>query len=77
MKPVERHFSVFGQTLTALQWEGQGEPVLALHGWLDNAASYVPLATHLECPMVAMDFSGHGHSGHPLFQRYGGNHPVR
>ena len=64
MKPVERHFSVFGQTLTALQWEGQGEPVLALHGWLDNAASYVPLATHLECPMVAMDFSGHGHSGH-------------
>ncbi len=64
MKPTERRFQVYGQTLAGLEWPGDGEPILALHGWLDNAASFVPLADHLSGPMVALDFSGHGHSGH-------------
>lgn len=64
MKPKEIQFQVYGQTLTALQWEGEGEPILALHGWLDNAASYVPLSERLGRPLVALDFSGHGHSQH-------------
>lgn len=61
---VERLFQVYGQTLAALYWDGQGEPMLALHGWLDNAASYIPLAEHLPGPLLAMDFAGHGHSEH-------------
>lgn len=61
---VEKRFVVYGQTLTALHWDGEGVPILALHGWLDNAASFTPLAAQLANPMMALDCSGHGHSDH-------------
>ncbi len=50
----------------ALQWGNpEGLPVLALHGWLDNAASFTHLAPLLEhCNVIAVDLPGHGLSGH-------------
>lgn len=64
MTAKEIEFQAYGLTLAGLHWEGEGEPILALHGWLDNAASFEPLAAHLGRPMVALDISGHGHSDH-------------
>ncbi|EHJ92378.1 Serine hydrolase-like protein [Vreelandella boliviensis LC1] len=41
---------------------------MALHGWLDNAASFTRLAPllveALDIRIVALDFRGHGHSAH-------------
>lgn len=52
--------------LAGLCWRRDDAPhVLALHGWLDNAASFVPLGPHLErLDLVALDLPGHGHSEH-------------
>ncbi len=66
----ERYFEVYGRRLAALEWgEPAGRPVLALHGWLDNAASFLPLAEKLmslgaPLHIVALDMAGHGQSDH-------------
>jgi pimeloyl-ACP methyl ester carboxylesterase len=43
--------------------------VLCLHGWLDNAASFLPLLPYFENELankriIAIDWPGHGHSSH-------------
>lgn len=52
--------------LAALRGGTPGGPkLLCLHGWLDNAASFLPLAPHLaEFDLVALDLPGHGASEH-------------
>ena len=55
--------------LAALSWGRADAPTwLALHGWLDNAASFTRLAPllveALDIRIVALDFRGHGHSAH-------------
>lgn len=60
-------------TLEGLHWGRPGAPkVLCLHGWLDNAASFVPLAPFLkDFDLLALDFAGHGFSSHrPETSRY-------
>ncbi len=59
-------FDLDGVRLAALAYgPPQGRPVLALHGWLDNAASFATLAPALsECRVVALDLRGHGQSSH-------------
>lgn len=69
--PVNIHLS-WG-TLEGLHWSRPGAPkVLCLHGWLDNAASFVPLAPYLkDFDLLALDFAGHGFSSHrPEASRY-------
>jgi pimeloyl-ACP methyl ester carboxylesterase len=64
--------------LAALHWPNPGAPrVLCLHGWLDNAASFIPLNASLKgldpvgLDLVALDFAGHGYSSHrPAGSRY-------
>lgn len=53
-----------GLRLAALQWgDPDGRRVLALHGWMDNAASFQALSAKLpDCLMVALELPGHGHS---------------
>ncbi|SDJ61434.1 alpha/beta hydrolase [Microbulbifer yueqingensis] len=54
------------RTIAARRWgDPDGVPVLALHGWFDNCASFDRLAPLLEgIDLVAIDMAGHGRSYH-------------
>lgn len=64
-----RSLSLCDGRLAALSWGDPAAPTwLALHGWLDNAASFSRLAPRLVerlgIRVVALDFAGHGLSAH-------------
>ncbi|MHC6225787.1 alpha/beta fold hydrolase [Pseudomonas sp. X10] len=64
--PRDHALDLNGIEFAVRTWGPQdGTPVLALHGWLDNAASFERLAPLLEgCFVVAPDLIGHGRSDH-------------
>ena len=73
--PEDVAFDVDGHTVAALRrrpateapdgpdTDADAPRLLCLHGWLDNAASFVPLMAHLpNADIVALDLPGHGAS---------------
>jgi hypothetical protein len=63
----ELKVSTSGLELAALSWgEPDAPPLLMLHGWLDNAASFALLAPYLaeRFHVIALDLPGHGGSRH-------------
>jgi len=63
-----RAFSVTadGLTYAGLEWgDPDGYPILALHGWLDNALSFSVIGPFLsKYRLIALDLSGQGLSDH-------------
>ncbi|BFM07602.1 alpha/beta hydrolase [Halioxenophilus aromaticivorans] len=64
MAYVEHQFELEHLQLSARIWgQGNQRKVIALHGWLDNCASFNQLAPKLNAEIVALDLAGHGLSG--------------
>lgn len=65
-KSKERTFLVGDLTFAAQEWGMDGDlPMLALHGWLDNSASFTPVARLMKgVHLMAVDLAGHGKSSH-------------
>ena len=63
-EPVAMHWQANGLHVAGLSWgDPAARPLLALHGWLDNAASYSIIAPMLDkFHVVALDLTGHGQS---------------
>lgn len=72
------HFNikVNGNIISGLRYGSHSKPViLAVHGWLDNAASFIPVAEELKSSidngslpyqLIAIDLPGHGYSDHKV-----------
>lgn len=62
--PRELQLTVNGMRFAAQEWGTPEQlPVLALHGWLDNSASFYALAPRLQnLHIIAVDLAGHGRS---------------
>jgi pimeloyl-ACP methyl ester carboxylesterase len=46
------------------QGDDNKTPIIALHGWLDNHASFTSLSAHLDHTLYCIDLPGHGKSSH-------------
>jgi pimeloyl-ACP methyl ester carboxylesterase len=67
MRVAELSIPLGDRTLSARAWgDASNPPMLALHGWLDNAGSFDRLAPLLadRWYVVALDLAGHGRSSH-------------
>ena len=63
---IEYHLNLAGCSCSVVEWNPGGSIlVFALHGWLDNLATFESLVEFMpELRIVAIDFPGHGHSAH-------------
>lgn len=72
---IKREFSLSFNNLTmagTVLGDESKSPMLCLHGWLDNAASFEIIAPFIsERHLIALDFVGHGQSSHRT-----ANHPY-
>lgn len=61
----ERSFESNGVQLAAKEWGSPvGRPIIALHGWLDNANSFDRMLPHMDqVHVIAVDMAGHSQSG--------------
>ncbi|QIZ76745.1 alpha/beta fold hydrolase [Ferrimonas lipolytica] len=61
-------FELDGLTLAGQYWGDENAPlVVAVHGWLDNSESFAPIAPAMVAggyQLLALDWTGHGYSGH-------------
>lgn len=66
MLTEEIRINLGGREVAGKQWGDAEKPaILALHGWLDNAATYDRIAPFLtDFRVIAVDFAGHGFSDH-------------
>ena len=66
--PLQQPVSYQLRQLILRGWQSgpaDGPLCLCLHGWLDNANSFLPLAEKLpQLQLVAIDLPGHGQSDH-------------
>ncbi|WP_271767706.1 alpha/beta fold hydrolase [Aquimarina algiphila] len=64
---MELVVDIEGLKLSAKTWGNkEGAPVLAIHGWLDNANTFDKIASLLspDIYLIAIDLAGHGFSDH-------------
>lgn len=64
---TESTFDLPSGRIAALSWgDPSAPPLIAIHGWLDNAASFNAVAPELaeHFHVLALDLPGHGHSDH-------------
>ncbi len=63
---IEYNLTLAGNDCSLAEWNPDGEIlVFALHGWLDNLATFESLALHMpHIRFIAVDSPGHGHSAH-------------
>jgi pimeloyl-ACP methyl ester carboxylesterase len=69
LEEVNYSFDTMSLKGIACGGETKENVVLCLHGWLDNAASFLPLMSYFEAELVhkrviAIDWPGHGNSSH-------------
>ena len=66
VSPQPLCWTIDGLRIAGLSWgDHDSVPLLALHGWLDNANSFAVLAPLLHGRrVVALDLTGHGYSDH-------------
>ncbi|MGV6852150.1 MAG: alpha/beta fold hydrolase [bacterium] len=67
MAKTNEMFTINGLNIHGLRWGNPNSKnkILALHGWLDNAASFKPLSPYFsDFDLLAYDMSGHGLSDH-------------
>jgi len=76
-QPRQLQWQVDDLTISGMAWgDASAPPLLALHGWLDNAASFALLAPFItNRQVVALDLTGHGlsdsrspHSGYQIWE---------
>lgn len=62
--PQKCRYTVEGLSIAGKMW-GDGYPTIALHGWLDNAASFDAVGeAQSGLQLLALDLPGHGMSDH-------------